>query len=89
MASSTAALNNPPSKPPLWQRFAYAFEHRYDTVSAEELLTKRDQFDATEEEVVQVIEWALDRQLVEVLEGERLGLTPQGRRLWRELMGEV
>lgn len=89
MAGSSAAPSNTDSKPPLWQRFAYAFEHRYDAVSAEELLAKRNQFDATEEEVVEVIEWALDRQLVEVLEGERLGLTPQGRRLWRELMGEV
>lgn len=89
MARSPVALNGRDNKPPLWQRFAFAFESRYDTVSAEELLERRNQLDAAEEEVVEVVEWALDRQLVEIIEKEHLALTPQGRRLWRELMGEV
>lgn len=89
MVDSPAPLDDQDSTPPLWQRFALAFEHRHATVSRRDLLAMREHFNATETDIAAIIQWALYRELVELVDkGERLRLTPQGRRLWRELMGE-
>ncbi len=77
--------------PHLWQNVAHVFTNRHAIVSEAEILDRHAEFDATQAEVAQVIEWAKTQQLVveAVDEPGCLRLTPQGRRLWRELMGEV
>lgn len=91
MVNSPSQLNSHGNLPPLWKRLAEAFPHRYAIVSEAELLAKLAQCNATTAESGDVIEWCKEKRVIAEAADQPgcIELTPQGRRLWRELMGEI
>jgi hypothetical protein len=74
----------------VWPVIASTFSYQHATISSEDLLSRHQELQLSQEEITNAIEWGKSEQLLEVAdENGRLRLTPVGRRSWRSVTGQA